>query len=290
MSDAATLEFGVDLTCGNCVKKTEDALSQKKGISDFKISLEKQQVVVTTTQSSNVIKGIIESTGKRAVLLGVGSESGKPISAAVAILGGLIGSGDNKVQGVIRFMQYSSGRCLIDGIIDGLKPGQHAMAIHESGDLSEGCASVGDHYNPRGTRHGSPLDEESKRHVGDLGNVVADETGRANFRFTDSLIEVDDVIGRSLVIADDKDDYGLGSNPMSLVKRLAHGIKPINYSHDCVFQVNGNCGKLISCGIIARSAGIFENAKRICACDGVSLWDERDKPLVGPGRSDIQQK
>ena len=51
-----------------------------------------------------------------------------------------------------------------------------------------------------------------------------------------------------------------------------------------LLQVNGNCGEALSCGIIARSAGIFENAKRICACDGVTLWDERNKPLVGPGR------
>ena len=49
-------------------------------------------------------------------------------------------------------------------------------------------------------------------------------------------------------------------------------------------QINGNCGEALSCGIIARSAGIFENAKRICACDGVTLWDERNKPLVGPER------
>ena len=26
-----------------------------------------------------------------------------------------------------------------------------------------------------------------------------------------------------------------------------------------------------------------ENAKRICSCDGVSLWDERNKPLAGEG-------
>ena len=56
------------------------------------------------------------------------------------------------------------------------------------------------------------------------------------------------------------------------------------YSILSILQVNGNCGEALSCGIIARSAGIFENAKRICACDGVTLWDERNKPLVGPGR------
>lgn len=40
----------------------------------------------------------------------------------------------------------------------------------------------------------------------------------------------------------------------------------------------------LSCGIISRSAGIFENQKRVCACDGVTIWEERDRPVVGPGR------
>ncbi|CAC5387376.1 CCS [Mytilus coruscus] len=38
------------------------------------------------------------------------------------------------------------------------------------------------------------------------------------------------------------------------------------------------------CGIVARSAGLFQNTKRICACDGVPVWDERDKPVAGPSR------
>lgn len=40
----------------------------------------------------------------------------------------------------------------------------------------------------------------------------------------------------------------------------------------------------IACGIIARSSGLFENNKKICACDGVTLWEERDVPLAGPSR------
>ena len=44
---------------------------------------------------------------------------------------------------------------------------------------------MGDHYNPRNTRHGSPVDAE--RHVGDLGNIIADESGRASFKFADEI-------------------------------------------------------------------------------------------------------
>lgn len=42
----------------------------------------------------------------------------------------------------------------------------------------------------------------------------------------------------------------------------------------------------IVCGIIARSSGLFENNKKICACDGVTLWEERNVPLAGPGRQE----
>ena len=31
------------------------------------------------------------------------------------------------------------------------------------------------------------------------------------------------------------------------------------------------------CGIVARSAGLFQNTKRVCTCDGVTIWDEAEK-------------
>ena len=52
----------------------------------------------------------------------------------------------------------------------------------------------------------------------------------------------------------------------------------VSVSENSYFQIDGNGGGLISCGIIARSAGLFENsAKKFCACDGVPIWDERDR-------------
>ena len=79
------------------------------------------------------------------------------------------------------------------------------------------CFSVGDHYNPRSVRHGSPIDDEKDRHVGDLGNVVANDEGRATFKMTDKLVKVSDIIGRSIVVAQNKDDLGQGNSPLSQV-------------------------------------------------------------------------
>ena len=84
---------------------------------------------------------------------------------------------------------------------------------------SNGCGAdpdvLGGHYNPRGTRHGSPVDGGEARHVGDLGNVRAGEDGRADFRFSDRLIKVWDVIGRSVAVAEGRDDLGRGGRARS---------------------------------------------------------------------------
>ena len=30
-------------------------------------------------------------------------------------------------------------RCVIEGTVDGLPPGHHALCVHECGDISDGC-------------------------------------------------------------------------------------------------------------------------------------------------------
>ncbi|MBN3275463.1 CCS dismutase, partial [Polyodon spathula] len=102
------------------------------------------------------------------------------------------------------------------------------------------------------------------QHVGDLGNILAGPEGRAVFRLEDQQLKVWDVIGRSLVVDSGEDDLGRGGHPLS--------------------KVTGNSGERLACGIIARAAGLFQNPKQICSCDGVTLWEERERPLAGPGR------
>lgn len=47
----------------------------------------------------------------------------------------------------------------------GLKPGKHAIHVHEKGDISGGCGSSGSHYNPEKQNHGD-IDAQV-RHVGE---------------------------------------------------------------------------------------------------------------------------
>ena len=56
---------------------------------------------------------------------------------------------------------------------------------------------------------------------------------------------------------------------------------------DVLFDGRRACFSRVGCGIIARSSGLFENNKRICACDGVTIWDEKKVPAAGAKRSEF---
>ncbi|XP_071379643.1 copper chaperone for superoxide dismutase [Centroberyx affinis] len=251
------LEFAVQMTCESCADTVRAALEGRPGVKSVSIDVGKEEVLVESALTSAEVQALIESTGRRAVLKGIGGPE-QDLGAAVAMLAGV-----GAVQGVVRFLQLSEERCLIDGTIDGLEPGPHGLHVHTLGDLTQDCLSCGEHYNPFGRQHGGPGDSE--RHVGDLGNIVAGPDGRASFRLEDPQLKVWDVIGRSLVVDACEDDLGRGGHPLS--------------------TQTGNSGDRLACGIIARSAGLFQNPKQICACDGITLWEERDRPIAGKGRS-----
>jgi Cu-Zn family superoxide dismutase len=139
--------------------------------------------------------------------------------------------GEN-ISGCITFEQDAKGGATtIRGEVKGLAPGLHGFHVHQYGDLSQGCASAGGHFNPFGLTHASPSDE--KRHVGDLGNVEAKNDGTAVIDITDnfvSLIGSRSVIGRSIVVHAGEDDLGKGGNDESLK--------------------TGNAGGRVACGVI----------------------------------------
>jgi len=149
----------------------------------------------------------------------------KPIKAIAVLTGGTI-------KGTVHFTQNGCGQpVLVDVNITGLTEGDHGFHIHERGDLSDGCASLGAHYNPDKLNHGAPYDEI--RHVGDLGNIKADASGVAKTVFSDNLISLygpRSIIGRGVIVHQDVDDLGKGGHPDSLK--------------------TGNAGARVSCGVI----------------------------------------
>jgi Cu-Zn family superoxide dismutase len=145
----------------------------------------------------------------------------KPATKAVAVIQPLSGSG---VRGTVTFIQEGSGvRVVAD--ITGLSPGKHGFHIHEFGDGSAADGmSLGGHFNPDNTRHGGPEDKE--RHVGDLGNLEADRSGRAIYNRLDTRISLhggNSIIGRSVVIKEKVDDFKTQPGGAAGL-RIAYGI------------------------------------------------------------------
>jgi Cu-Zn family superoxide dismutase len=77
--------------------------------------------------------------------------------------------------------------------------------------MTNGCISAGPHSNPLNKRHGGPNDED--RHVGDLGNLIAEDHGFVRFDIKNDLIRLDgphSIVGRAIVVRSDPDDFGKG--------------------------------------------------------------------------------
>ncbi|CAL4913296.1 unnamed protein product [Urochloa decumbens] len=125
----------------------------------------------------------------------------------------LIGGGDNSsVAGALHFFQDpSTGYTEVRGKVTGLAPGMHGFHIHVFGDTTNGCNSTGPHFNPHSKPHGAPFDED--RHVGDLGNIVANKDGVAEVFIRDLQISLSgphSILGRAVVVHADPDDLGRG--------------------------------------------------------------------------------
>lgn len=141
-------------------------------------------------------------------------------------------SHSEKVKGSVVMMQKSGTPTLMMYDISGLQPGEHGFHIHEFGDLSKGCESAGGHYNPDDVDHG----DLEKGHVGDLGNITADENGVAKGKIVAKRVDLlgeRSVVGRSIVVHSDKDDLGKGGDAESLK--------------------TGNAGDRLACGVIVLS-------------------------------------
>lgn len=126
-----------------------------------------------------------------------------PVKEAVAVMVPTKASGGN-VGGTL-VMKQEKGYVQVTGEVTGLTPGKHGFHIHMFGDLrSADGMSAGGHYNPHGHPHGGP--ESHERHEGDLGNIEADAKGVAKVNVKAGGVELNHIVGRSLVVHKDADD------------------------------------------------------------------------------------
>ncbi|KAJ1702253.1 hypothetical protein LUZ63_002032 [Rhynchospora breviuscula] len=85
----------------------------------------------------------------------------------------------------------------------------------------------------------NPPEYLSEKPLGDLGTLDVLENGEAQFSVAKEKLKVAELIGRSVVVYDTEDKFDPG----------------------------------IAAAVIARSAGVGENYKKLCTCDGVTIWE-----------------
>ncbi|MGG7036186.1 MAG: superoxide dismutase family protein [Flavobacterium sp.] len=105
-----------------------------------------------------------------------------------------------------------NGEVVLTAKLSGLKPGIHAIHIHEKADCSAADASsAGGHWNPTFKKHGKWGDAEY--HKGDIGNFTADSKGNGSITFkTDEWCigcgdATKDILGKGLIVHADPDDF-----------------------------------------------------------------------------------
>lgn len=108
-----------------------------------------------------------------------------------------------------------------------------------------------------GALHGGPQ--------GELGTVVADRDGRGKV-VGEIQWGVGEMVGRGVVV--ERVDDGEG------------GDGGVNVENDKAGQ--GQSGGeeeegTVVVGVVARSAGAWENSKVVCACSGKTVWQEREE-------------
>lgn len=158
----------------------------------------------------------------------VATEKAPPtVTKAVVVLHPTEG---NDVAGTVTFTAGAGGTVDVVGDLTGLTPGQHGFHVHELGDCTApDGTSAGGHFNPENVEHGGP--DAAVRHVGDLGNVDADDSGTAHYERTDSMIALSgphSIIGRAVIVHQGADDL--------------------------VSQPTGDAGARVACGVIGIAA------------------------------------
>jgi copper chaperone for superoxide dismutase len=145
-------------------------------------------------------------------------------------------------------VQVSSNMTLVDLTINGLAPGQYSATVREAGDISRGAESTGGIWEALKDKL---TGTDSGKARGLFGTVDVGENGRGSV-FMQQPVAIWEMIGRSMVLSKGTEGPFQREDENTLV------------------------------GVIARSAGVWDNDKMVCSCSGKNVWQERQEQ-VGRG-------
>lgn len=108
---------------------------------------------------------------------------------------------------------------------------------------------------------------------GELCTVVVDRDGRGKV-VEEIKWGVAEMVGRGIVVErndDDSNNRGCGVNDIATQRQSSGGGG----------ETEQGVGTVVV-GVVARSAGAWENSKVVCSCSGKTVWEEREE-MVSKG-------
>ncbi|EXL81807.1 hypothetical protein FOPG_05130 [Fusarium oxysporum f. sp. conglutinans race 2 54008] len=229
--------FAVPLSCDGCVKAVSDSLYKLGGISNVEGNLKDQLISVKGTAPPSAIVEAIQATGRDAILRGTGASN----SAAVSILETFEDPVDGFYEEPSRDVR---GLARMVQVSSGRTLVDLTIRGVSPGTYKASIRAYGDLKNGA-TSTGPVWTGDDTKPRGDLGTIEVGEDGRGA-AFIDHGFQIWEVIGHAMVLTrqEEKDE-------------------PLKNDKDTVV------------GIIARSAGMWDNDKTVCSCTGKTLWEER---------------
>ncbi|RFU77452.1 copper chaperone for superoxide dismutase [Trichoderma arundinaceum] len=244
--------FAVPLSCDGCVKSVSDSLYKLDGINkvegnlkDQLISVEGSAYLPSTNASGHAavapsaIVEAIQATGRDAILRGSGASNSAAVSILETFADQQAHQDDDGVNREVRGLARMVQVSPERTLID--------LTIRgvAPGTYRATIREFGDLKD--GAESTGPVwsGGEKEAPKGSLGVIEVSKDGRGS-AFVDHAFQIWEVIGHAMVLT--RQDEG----------------SPLKNDDNTVV------------GVIARSAGMWDNDKTVCSCTGKTLWEERE--------------
>ncbi|PKK53055.1 hypothetical protein CI102_4136 [Trichoderma harzianum] len=230
--------FAVPLSCDGCVKSVSDSLYKLDGITKVEGNLKDQLVSVEGSVAPSAIVEAIQATGRDAILRGSGASN----SAAVSILETFADQAEHVEDDTSREVRGLARMVQVspDRTLIDLTIRGVAPGTYRATIREFG--DLKDGAESTGPIWSGGEKEEPK---GSLGIVQVSKDGRGS-AFVDHAFQIWEVIGHAMVLTRQDETQPLKNDDNTVV------------------------------GVIARSAGMWDNDKTVCSCTGKTLWEERE--------------
>lgn len=232
--------------CESCSASVRSALESTPGLQSLDINLSDELIAVTGTIAPSQVIKTMRSIGKDAIVRGAGNGDGG--SAAVAILEShhladiQKGASASPVLGLARIVSVGPRKTLFDLTLASPSGGAVTKALNRPGIYHAAIRNSGD------ISRGALSTGGIFKSLGSIQVSASEDDGGKTISgqsFVTRDLDISELIGRSVTVSTHETDV----NDTSLV------------------------------GVIARSAGVWQNDKTVCSCSGKTVWQERQDAI-----------